>query len=105
MPAGKYLVRRFLRIQQALEEGGLEHVNRRPGAENPADSLTRVRSNTAPFLRRLEIGCFDPGSSRPLKGVAWKELVGHETHWNSSCKRTFKCFWSELIGDVVRVGA
>ena len=48
MIAEKYLVRRFLNIQQALEEGGLGNAYWLSGAENPADGLTMVRSDAAP---------------------------------------------------------
>ena len=73
MAAEKYLVRHFLSIQQALEEGDLENAYWPPGTENPADGLTKVRSDMVTPLRLLESGGFCPGQLRPLKGVAWKE--------------------------------
>ena len=73
MIAEKCLVRRFLSIQQFLGEGDLENANWLPGTENPADSLTKVRSDMVPLLRLLESGAFCPGHLRPLKSVAWTE--------------------------------
>ena len=66
MITGKNLARRHLRIQPALEQGGLGNVFRRPGAGNPADGLTKVRSDMVPLLRMLEPGRFNPGSLLPL---------------------------------------
>ena len=67
MVAEKYLVRHFLSKRQSLEEGGLENASWPPGAENPADGLTKVRSGAIPLLRLLETGQFRPGHLRPLK--------------------------------------
>ena len=61
MIAEKYLVRRFLRFQQALEEGDLENAYWLPGTEPAADGLTEVRSGMVPLLRLLESGGFWPG--------------------------------------------
>ena len=72
MVAEKYLVRHFLSIQQALEEGELENAYWLPGTENPADGLTKVRSDMV-LLRLLESGGFRQGRLRPLKGAAWME--------------------------------
>ena len=69
----KYLVRRFLSIQQFLEEEELDNVFWLPGVGNPADSLTKIKSEMGPILTLLESGCFHPGALRPLRGVAWKE--------------------------------
>ena len=44
MITGKYHVRHFLRIQQFIEEGDLDNVYWIPGTENPADGLTKIRS-------------------------------------------------------------
>ena len=63
----------FFSIQQALEAGDLENAYWLPGTENPADGLTKVRSDMAAQLRPLESGCFSPGSLRPLEEVAPKE--------------------------------
>ena len=73
MIADKYLVRHFSGIQKALEAGDLENVYWLPGTENPADSLTKVRSAMDPLLRLLELGAFSPRPLRRLKGVALKE--------------------------------
>ena len=71
MVAEKCLVRRFLSIQEALEEGDLENAYWLPGTEPSADGPTKVRSDMVPLLRLLESGGFCPGQLRPLKGVAW----------------------------------
>ena len=73
MTAEKYLVRHFLSIQQALEEGDLENAHWLPGTENPVDGLTKVRSDMVSPLRLLESGRFCPRQLRPPNGVAWKE--------------------------------
>ena len=77
MLAEKYWVRHFLSIQQALGEGELDNAYSAPGTEKPADGLTKVRSDTVPLLRLLRPGHFNPGSLRPLEGVARKESAGH----------------------------
>ena len=71
--AEKYLVRHFLRIQQFIEEGDLDNVYWIPGTENPADGLTKIRSEMGPILALLETGRFQPGLLRPLKGLASRE--------------------------------
>ena len=71
MNAEKYLVRHSRIIQQASGGGDLEHAFWFPGTENPADGLTRERSDMAPFLSLLESGRLNPASLRPLKGAAW----------------------------------
>ena len=70
--AEKNLVRRFLSIQQAWEEGESENAYQLPGAENPADGLTKVRSDMVPLLKLLDSGRFYPGYLRPLIGVVRK---------------------------------
>ena len=72
MIAEKFLVRHFLSIQRALGNGDAEGECWLPGTENPADGLTKVRSDMVPLLRLLESGAFCLGLLRPLKGVAWK---------------------------------
>ena len=70
----KYLVRHFLSIQQCLEEeNNLDNVFWLPGTENPADGLTKIKSEMGPILSLMEHGSFYPGSLRPLRGVSWKE--------------------------------
>ena len=69
MVTEKYLVRHLLSIQQASEEGDLDNAYWLPGAENPADGLTRVRCDLVPLLRLLESGGFHRGPVRPLRGV------------------------------------
>ena len=73
MVAEVYLVRYFLSIQRALGESDLENAYWLPGAENPADRLTKVRSHMVPILRLLDSGLSYPGQLRPLRGVAWRE--------------------------------
>ena len=69
----KYLVRHLLSIQQFIDEGELENVYWIPGVGNPADGLTKLRSEMGPILTLLETGRFQPGTLRPLKGVASRE--------------------------------
>ena len=69
----KYLARHFLSIQQFIEEGDLDDVYWIPGTENPADGLTRIRSEMGPISALLETGRFQPGLLRPLKGLASRE--------------------------------
>ena len=69
----KYLVRHFLSIQQFLDEGELGNVYWIPGVENPADGLTKLRSEMGPIMTPLETGRFQPGTLRPLKGLASRE--------------------------------
>ena len=45
----KYLVRHFLSIQQLIEDGDLDNVYWLPGVENPADGLTKLKSETGPI--------------------------------------------------------
>ena len=58
----------FLDIQQSLEEGELENVYWIPGTENPADGLTKLRSEMGPILALLETGRFQPGVCGHLRG-------------------------------------
>ena len=69
----KYLVRHFLGIQQSLDHGELDNIFWLPGTENPADGMTKVKSDMPPMLRLLEHGEFHPGLLRPLKGVSSSE--------------------------------
>ena len=66
----KYLVRHFLSIQQFLDEGELENVYWIPGVENPADGLTKLRSEMGPIMTLLETGRFQPGALHPLESSA-----------------------------------
>ena len=77
MAAEKYLVRHFLSTWQALRGGELDNACWAPGAKNPADGLTKVRSDMASLLRLLESGPFDPGSLGPLKRVARRARADH----------------------------
>ena len=73
MVTEKYLVRHFVSIQQLLGDGELENVYWLPGVENPADGLTKLRSEMGPIMTLLETGRFQPGILRPLKGLASSE--------------------------------
>ena len=73
MIAEENLVRHFLSIQPALEEGELENAYWLPGTGNPADGPTEVRSYMVPLPRRFKTGGFRPGQLRLPKDVAWKE--------------------------------
>ena len=46
-----------------------------PRTKNPADGLTKVRSEMAPLSPQLESGKFCPGPLRPLKGIRRKQGV------------------------------
>ena len=70
----KFLVRHCLSIQQALEQKDLDNVYWVPGKENPADGLTKLRSEILPLLRLLESGAYNPGILRPLKGKTATEV-------------------------------
>ena len=63
----------LLSIQQLLEDGELENVNWPPGVENPADGLTKLRSEMGPIMTLLGTCRFQPGILRPLKGLASSE--------------------------------
>ena len=69
----KYLVRHFLSIQQSLDNKELDNIYWLPGTENPADGMTKVKSEMPPMLHLLEFGEFHPGFLRPLKGVCSSE--------------------------------
>ena len=69
----KFLARRFLSIQQALEEKELDNAYWIPGKENRADGLTKLRSEISPLLRLLESGAYTPGMLRPLRGISLNE--------------------------------
>ena len=90
MIAGKCLARRSLSTQQSLGEGELDNIYLVPGTGHPADGPSRVRSDMAALLRLLESGHVNPGSLRPKRGVAWRELVGNGAHENSVCMRTYR---------------
>ena len=69
----KYLVRHFLSIQQSLDNKELDNIYWLPGTENPADGMTKMKSEMSPMLNLLEFGEFYPGVLRPLKGVCSSE--------------------------------
>ena len=51
MITAKYLARHFQSIQKALGRGDLGNVYWLPGAESPADGLTKMRSYMVTLLR------------------------------------------------------
>ena len=69
----KYLARHCLSIQQSLDNNELDNIYWLPGTENPADGMTKVKSEMSPMLHLLEFGEFYPGFLRPLKGVCSSE--------------------------------
>ena len=69
----KYLVRHFLGIQQSLGNNELGNIYWLPGAENPTDGMTKMKSEMPPMLNLLEFGEFYPGLLRPLMGVCLSE--------------------------------
>ena len=73
MIAEKYLVRHFLSIQQSLEDKELDNIYWLPGTENPADGMTKMKSETSPMLNLSEFGEFHPGLLRPLLGIGSSE--------------------------------
>ena len=58
MVTDKYLVRRFLPIQQFIEDGEMENANWLPGVENPADGLTKIKSEMGPICRFWRLVAF-----------------------------------------------
>ena len=62
-------------IQQSIELEELNNVYWLPGAENPADGLTKVKSDMVPLLRLMESGTYAPGVLSPLKGLPSYEGV------------------------------
>ena len=60
MIAEKYPVRRFLSIQQYLEDGELENAYWPPGSGNPADGSYRCAERQGSFRCAGATGCFSP---------------------------------------------
>ena len=69
----KYLVCHFLSIQLLIEEGELDNAYWLSATENPADGLTKIKSEMGPISSPLESGRFQPGLLRALKGLAFRE--------------------------------
>ena len=76
--AEKYLARRIIGIQRALENGELSNVVwfRRP--ENRAGGRAPAESDMVPLLRLLRSGSFSPGPLRPPRGLTF---VGETSAW------------------------
>ena len=69
----KYLVRRFLGVQQLLDNQELDNIYWLPGTENPADGMSKMEGNMSPMLTHssLEVRAF----LRPLKEACSTELA------------------------------
>ena len=66
----EFRVRHSVAVQQALGMQELGIIYWIPGLGNPADGLTKTKQDTAPLLRPSESGVYNPGTLRPLRGVA-----------------------------------
>ena len=66
-------MRHFLSIQQSLDNNELDNIYWLPGTENPADGVTKMKSEMSPMLNLLEFGEPHPGFLRPLLGVCSSE--------------------------------
>ena len=69
----KFLIRHFLAIQQAPELKELDNAYWLLGLGNPADGLTGKKRDIGPLTQLLESGLYNPGTLRPLRGVAFCE--------------------------------
>ena len=58
------------------EDKELDNIYWLPGTGNPADGMTRMKSEMSPMLNLLEFGEFHPGVLRPLLGVGSSEPTG-----------------------------
>ena len=58
------------------EDKELDNIYWSPGTGNPADGMTRMKSEMSPMLNLLEFGEFHPGVLRPLLGVGSSEPTG-----------------------------
>ena len=68
MGTGEFLTRHFRRILDGLETGDLGNVAWIPGAENPADGLTKEKSDLGPLFHLLEPGIYQPGRLERPRG-------------------------------------
>ena len=73
MVTEKYLARHFFSAQQFVGNGELENAYWLPGVGNPADGLTKLKSEMGSILALMETGRFQPGLLRPLEGLASRE--------------------------------
>ena len=73
--AANFLTRHFRSISDALASGGIGNVAWAPGAENSADGLTKVTSETGPLLIPLETGAYRPGRLKQLRDVPFLEKL------------------------------
>ena len=69
--AEKFLARHFLAVRQAVALQELGNAYWIPGSGNPADALTKLKSDLVPLLRLLESRPYTPGALRPLRGAAF----------------------------------
>ena len=58
------------------EDKELDNIYWLPGTGNPAEGMTRMKSEMSPMLNLLEFGEFHPGVLRPLLGVGSSEPTG-----------------------------
>ena len=71
----KFLTRHLRSILDATESGNLGNAVWIPGAENPADGLTKATSGRGPLLQLLGTGLYRPGRLVQLRGVSFTENV------------------------------
>ena len=69
--AGGFLTRHFRSITDAMEAGDPGYVAWIPGTENPADGLTRVKSEIGPLLNLSWSGAYCPGVLEQLSGASF----------------------------------
>ena len=73
MVTEKYLARHVLPIQQFIADGESENAYWLTGAGNPADGLTKIKSEMGHISAHMETGRLQPGFLRPLGGLAFQE--------------------------------
>ena len=59
----------------ALDSGDLGNVAWIPGAENPADGLTKISSELGPLLGLLKTGKYRPRALEQLRGLSFVETL------------------------------
>ena len=69
----KYLIRHSLCIQQFFGDCDLDSEHWLPVVANPADGLTKLKSETGQFLPSLKQAVSNPAFLRSLKGLASSE--------------------------------
>ena len=71
----KFLTRHFRIILDAMAGGDLGNVAWIPGAENPADGLTKATSDRGPLLQLLGTGLFPLERLGQLRGASFFENI------------------------------